>query len=93
MNFLGLGLSRTELSVFMDVFEDVGELEEDSFMTCSQCGKQVWNRGETLCQACSKKLSRRFKKLLIDYTEQVSDLRFVASSDEGPCGEALTQSL
>ena len=93
MNLLGLDLSRTELSVFMDVFEDVGELDEDSFMICSHCGKQVWNRRDSLCRACSKKLSRRFKKLLTDYTKQVSGLRSVVSLDAGPCGEELIQSL
>lgn len=77
MKILGSGLGRNEMEIFMDVFNDIAELDEHSFMVCSCCGKQVWNRGDNLCKACSKKLSQKFKKLLTDYTRQISGLKSV----------------
>lgn len=79
-------LGRTELEVFMEVFDDLGDLDDDAFIVCSCCGKKVWNRGDMLCKRCLKRRLNQYKQLLGLYTKRALGSKCVEGCDEESYG-------
>jgi hypothetical protein len=64
---------KTELEHFMDVFNDLEDLDDDAFATCGICGRKMWNRQEFACKACQKRLTKS-----LSYSgKQASPARYV----------------